>query len=72
MIKKPVNSNVLDNPVLLFPQIISLEQKYTHYVLDILDVRSIQHFLLDIRESIKVKEVDERSDIKVQQKKFFL
>ena len=32
--------------MLPFPQIISLQQKYTHHVLDLHDVRSLQQFLL--------------------------
>ena len=32
--------------MLPFPEIISLEQKYTHHVLDVHEVRSLQQFLL--------------------------
>ena len=35
-----------DKPMLPFPQIISLEQKYTHHVLDVHGVKSLQQFLL--------------------------
>ena len=31
--------------MLTFPQKISLEQKYTHHVVDVHDVRSLQQFL---------------------------
>ena len=34
--------------MLPFPQIISLEQKYTHHVLDVHDVRSLQQFHHDV------------------------
>ena len=34
-----------DEPMLPFPQIILLVQKYTHHVLDVHDVRSLQQFL---------------------------
>jgi len=37
--------HVPDEPMLPFPQIISLEQKYTHHVLDVHNVRSLQQFL---------------------------
>ena len=37
--------HVPDEPMLPFPKIISLEHKYTHYVLDVHDVRSLQQFL---------------------------
>ena len=33
--------------MLPFPQKISLEQKYTHHVVDVHDVRSLQQFLID-------------------------
>lgn len=36
--------------MLPFPQIISLEQKYTHHVVDVHDVRSLQQFLPDLNE----------------------
>ena len=34
-----------DKPMVPLPQIISLEQKYTHHVVDVHDVKSLQQFL---------------------------
>ena len=41
--------------MLPFPQIISLEQKYTHHVVDVHDVRSLQQFLHDPLEETFLK-----------------
>ena len=40
-----VQYHVPDEPMLPFPRLISLEQKYTHHVIDVHDVRSLQQFL---------------------------
>ena len=46
---------VPDEPMLLFPQIISLQQKYTHHVLDIHDVGSLYQFLHNGRSKVIFK-----------------
>ena len=36
-----------DEPLLPFPQIILLQQKYTHHALDVHDEKTLQQFLQD-------------------------
>ena len=52
-IDQAAHYHVPDDPMLPFPQIISLQQKYTYHVLDVHDVKSLQQFLLSVLPSFK-------------------